>query len=155
MASPLQTWHTNVLKHRFSFFFFVFRYLYCQVWEEIQESVYFKSAPVFFFFAQCAKEESRKDIIPYREVGCGDEQWGRRVCPLLAAALPLAAVGAPRGERGWLVGLEEVACTHVVGIHPLPAWWPASVTPRSWWHEFIYRFLRAHPETQEPPRVEN
>ena len=109
----------------------------------------------FFFGAQCAKEESRNDIVPYREMGCGDEQRGR-VCPCQAAALLLAAVGAPGGERGWLVGLEGVACTHVVGIHPLPAWWPASVTLRSWWREFIYRFLRAHPETQEhPARVEN
>lgn len=94
----------------------VFRYLCCQVWEEIQESVFFKSASVFFFFffAQCAKEESRNDIVPYREMGCGDEQRGR-VCPCRAAALPLAAVGAPGGER--LAGGVGGSCMYPRGWH--------------------------------------
>ena len=95
----------------------VFRYLYCQVWEEIQESVFFKSASVFFFFFLCimCKRGVKKWHRPLQRHGL----WGwtaRKGLSLPGCCPSSGSCGCTRGRErlaGWVGG----SCMYPRGWH--------------------------------------
>lgn len=134
---------------------FVSRCLYHKVWEEIQESEFLKSTSGFFFFPHNMQKGSQD------KTSFTTERWatGMKIeggCLPPPGSCPFSGSCGCTGGSARLVSWVRGSWVHPGGPRsPAASLVAYQRDPGSWWPEFIHRFSRAHPETQEPPRVEN